>query len=85
MSAFTGQQVALTATAKQIPIPSGSYNLVLAASGATAYIGGSGVSASTGMPIIAGAQPIVFPVAAGGGGGLYAAGAGATLAWMQAA
>lgn len=85
MSAFNGSQVALSAAAKQIQIPAGSYNLLLAASGATAYVGGPGVTTATGMPIIAGAQPIVFPVAAGGGGGLYAIGAGATLAWMQAA
>lgn len=85
MSAFNGNQVVLSATAQQIKIPAGSYNLLLSAIGATAYIGGAGVTTATGTPIIAGAQPVVIPVAAGAGGGLYAVGASATLAWMQAA
>jgi hypothetical protein len=85
MSAFNGNQVTLGAAAKQIPIPAGSYNLALAAIGATVYVGGQTVSTTTGLPLVAGAQPIVFPVAAGSGGGLYAVGAGGTLAWMEAA
>jgi len=85
VSAFNGNQVVCGATAKQVQIPAGSYNLLLSAIGANVYIGGQGVTTSTGTPIIAGAQPIVFPVAAGAGGGLYAVGAGGTLAWMQAA
>jgi len=85
VGAFQGGQVACSATATQVQIPKGSYNLALAAIGATVYIGGPGVTTATGLPLIAGAQPIVFPVAAGNSPGLWAVGAAGTLAWMEAA
>jgi hypothetical protein len=85
VSAFNGKQLTCSAAAQQVQIPAGSYNLLLAAIGANVYIGGVGVSTTNGLPIIAGAQPIVLPIAAGQNPGLYAVGAGGTLAWMQAA
>lgn len=87
MSAFSSGQTPISSSPAQVKIPAGGYNLIVSnvgASAATCYLGGTGVTTSTGLAVAAGST-IVVPVAAGSSPGLYVVGTAGTLSWMAAA